>query len=108
MARSVLYINDALPQIQATLTDESGNPIDLTGYTVQFAMRLWYDAANTLGPNAAQIIGDPTLGTVQYVLNSTDLQGAVTGVYAAQWRVTDSSGNIMHVQAGEFEVRQGL
>lgn len=108
MARSVLYTNDALPQIQATITDDAGDPIDLTGYTIQFAMRLWYDQANTLGPTTATIVGAPTLGTVQYTLTPTDLQGTVTGVYTAQWRVTDSSGNVMHVQAGEFEVRQGL
>ena len=106
MSRNILYVGDQLPVISAVILDASGAAVNLTGYTVKFAMRQQYAASNTFGPNAATIT-DAVNGLVSYTLGSSDLAGTTPGIYVGQWEVVNGTITL-HVDAGQFEVRTGL
>jgi len=104
MARSILYVGDQQPSLPATITDASGNVVNLTGYTsVLFALRQAYDTTNTF--EAAGTIVTPATGSVRYSLGSSDLAGLSPGIYVGQWTLLDASSKPQHVDAGQFEVR---
>lgn len=103
MARNVLYISNKNPSLYATLTDGSGNIINLTGYTVQFALRREFATVNLF--KSAAVIVAPTAGTVRYDFGTGDLAGA-PGIYWGQWIATDSSSKPENIDAGYFELRK--
>lgn len=88
MADFYIRAGDRLPELQATLTDTAGVPVDLTGLTVQFHMR----AVNATTPTvaAAATLVTPTSGVVKYtwVGGDTDTPGS----YWAEWEVTFGDG----------------
>lgn len=87
-----LTVGDQQPVIQATLLDPDGNPIDLTGSTVVFSMAPTTRSGTTMG-GAATIVGDPTLGVVQYAWQEIDT--IESGDYDAEWIVTGGDGRQM-------------
>lgn len=107
MARGVLYTTDQLPTLPATVTDSSGDVMDLTPFTkVEFALRAAFDTTNSF--KAVGDINSPaTNGSVTYTLGSSDLATVTPGIYVGQWILTESGGAKQHVDAGEFEVRTG-
>jgi hypothetical protein len=107
MSRSILYTGDQAPSLPAIIKDPTGTVVNLTGYTgVTFALRQAYDTVNKF-ETAAVIVAPNTNGTVRYDLGVNDLATLVPGVYVGQWTLTDGSSRPQHVDAGEFEVRQG-
>jgi hypothetical protein len=42
---------------------------------------------------------------VTYGFATNDLVGLAPGVYNGQWTDTDAVGRVMHLSAGQFEVR---
>lgn len=87
---------DLLPKIQATLRDADGVPLDLTGCTVTFRMRekgLTSGETLKIADADADIVGDPTEGTVEYAwqLGDTD----TPGYYAGEWVVLNGSSEPM-------------
>jgi hypothetical protein len=107
MARAILYVGDKQPSLPATIKDSTGAVVNLTGYTgVTFSMRQAYDTTNKF--SAAGVIVTPASGTVRYDLGASDLAGLVPGVYLGQWTLSDGSSKPQHVDAGEFEIRNGF
>ncbi len=86
---------DTLPILEGVVKDDKGNPLDLGGCTVTFAVRkvgktvALIDAPATI-VNAAAPVGDPDRGRVQYI-----------------WRTGDT-GTLLGAGSfeGEFQVRQ--
>jgi len=80
--------NDTSPSLSATLTDFSGNPINLTSSSVQFHME---DLGGTIKVDSPCVISNASLGLVQYnwVTGDTD----TIGTYKVEFEVTylDSS-----------------
>lgn len=73
-----------LPILTATLTYDDGTPIDLTGATVKFQMRL--PGSSTLKvDSAAVVVGAATLGQVSYtwVAADTDTPGLYVAWFSA-------------------------
>jgi hypothetical protein len=105
MARSILYIGDKLPVLSAILRYADGTPANLTGYTVQFALRRQSDTTNLF--KAAGAVTTPLTGAVAYTLQTGDLATATPGVYYGQWAAANGA-DTMHEDAGEFEVRRGF
>lgn len=90
MSQPVLVQGDTNPPIRATITDQDGAVVNLTGSTVKFQFRKENDKVFTV--NAAATLLDSTAGRVQYLLGTNDL--AVPGEYLVQWEVTFASGRI--------------
>lgn len=88
MSDLVIRQGDTTPAFVQTLLDASGNPLDLTGSSVVFVMRAITAAAPTV--EAAATINDPINGVVEYDWSTADT--AVSGIYAAEFHVTDASG----------------
>lgn len=82
--------DDTSPVLEATLTDENGNAVDLTGASVDFHMRRQLD--DTLKVDGTASIIDAANGKVQYSWSSGDTD--TTGKYDAEFEVTYSSGDI--------------
>jgi hypothetical protein len=74
----------------ATLKDNTGAVVNLTGATVNFVMAL--PNATPKINAAAVIVGTPTLGQVSYTTGATDLNAV--GTYFVEWKVTFAGGQI--------------
>ncbi len=88
MADFVCKQGDTTPVFTATIVDNSGNVVNLTGATVTFVSRS-LQAANTT-TNAAATIVAPTAGTVSYTPTAYDT--AVAGRYMVEWHYTLAGG----------------
>jgi hypothetical protein len=93
---------DLLPILSATLSDAKG-PIDLTGATVKFQMRL--PGSSTLKVDAAAQTVDPaTGGQVTYTWAGTDTD--TPGLYIA-WFLVTYSGKTMEAPNPQMVVEVG-
>ena len=92
MAGTVWYVkrNDTYGNVTEQLLDENLSPVNLTGCTVKFNMRL--KTAATAKVSASASIVNAATGTVQYQWQSTDTDTA--GEYRAEWQVTFASGRV--------------
>lgn len=82
--------NDTSPSIQVILLDSGDNPIDLTGSTVKFHMKVSFGAEPKISSEAE--IVSPTEGLVQYNWKTGDTD--TTGTFLAEWEVTFPNGDI--------------
>ncbi len=70
-----LIESDTAPTLYGTLTEtDSGDPLDLSGATVFFQMRLATERRFKI--NAECTVISPTAGTVSYTLDNSDLDFA--------------------------------
>ena len=76
--------NDTSPAIAATLQDDAGNAIDLTGASVNFHM-IEQDSATVKVDAAATIVSEAN-GQVKYNWIAADTD--TVGVFNAEWEVT--------------------
>lgn len=80
---------------QISLTDASGNPLDLTAYTAQAEIRTSYASINAVSFDVALSNGQVTLS-----LNSTATGQLTRSRYVYDVILTDSSNNITRVLEG--------
>ncbi|NHX41392.1 MULTISPECIES: BppU family phage baseplate upper protein [Haloarcula] len=85
-----LKSSDTAPVIEATLTDSTGSPINLTGASVRFAMLEPRGAVVTIDTGAT--IADTTNGVVRYSWAEEDT--ATPGRYRAEFVVTYEDGSV--------------
>lgn len=92
MSSNVWYVkrNDTYGNITEQLLDENLAPVNLTGCTVRFNMRLKTAAAAKVAANAA--IVSAATGVVRYQWQGTDTN--TSGEYRAEWQVTFPSGQV--------------
>lgn len=91
MADFYLKAGNLLKPIEATLTNDDGTPIDLTGATVTFRMIGIEPGAITKVDATATIVGTPTDGNVRY-----DWQAGETdedGMFQGEWIVDPITSN---------------
>jgi len=81
---------DRLPKLRATLRDSLGALPNLTGATVKFIMNDKSTGASTVADGACDVIGDPTLGVVEYAWALNDTRIAST--YNGEFEVTYADG----------------
>ena len=72
----LLRVGDTLPVFDATITDEAGTPVDLTGATVTLELTP-FDAAGDMVPLTCSIVGAATAGRVRYAWQAGDTDTAV-------------------------------
>jgi len=83
----IIKVDDQLPILSATLTDQDGNPSDLTGFT---SMQLRYrPAAGGAVQTKTATIDDALNGKVSYAWTSGDTSTA--GLYYGEWVGTGPS-----------------
>lgn len=87
MADFTIGEDDILPAIAATLKDELGVAVNLTGATVKFHMGIAGQAPKI---NAAATVDNAASGTVHYDWVSGDTD--TPGTYEAEWEVTYTVG----------------
>ena len=80
--------NDTSPSLRATLQDANGNPVDVTGASVQFHMR----SSGSVIVDAVASIVTPASGIVEYSWAPADT--ATVGSYQAEFEVTYASGAV--------------
>lgn len=98
---------DTTPAFTTTVTDQSGDPLNLTGATVTFIMRAL--SAATPAVNAAMAITDAAAGAVQYSWSSSDTE--TPGLYMAELHVTlEGGGTYTYPNVGylQIEVEESL
>lgn len=83
---------DTAPVVRATLLDENGDPVNLTGATVKFVM------ASTTTPRTVHIdeaatLADAANGAVEYPWAEGDTALAA-GAYVAEFEVVFASGEV--------------
>lgn len=84
MSVLVLTKDSTSPSITGTITS-GGAPVNLTGSTVKFRMRLAASSSATFKVDATASIVSPTAGTVQYDWAAVDTDTA--GEYVCWWQV---------------------
>lgn len=92
-------VGDRSPPLALQILQSDGiTPLDLTGKAVAFEMQLVNRTGSVIGSaGAASIVGDPTLGNVQYAWGASDL--ATAGNYDGEFLIT--SGGITQVYPAE-------
>lgn len=89
MADFVIKEGDTAPPLHVTFLHPNGQPVNLTGATVQVNIRP-HGGGPLLVDAPAVIVGDPLDGEVEYVWQPGDTD--VTGDYDAEWLVTWAVG----------------
>lgn len=85
-----------------TLTDDAGDPLDLTGYTAEGQVRKWYtsNTAITFTINIPQ----PTTGIIELSLTSTATANMMYGRYVYDVVTIDGVGNVTRIVEGILTV----
>lgn len=92
-------VGDAGTKVRATLKS-GGDPVDLTGASVKFIMRL--PGASAPKVNAAATVEDAAAGKVAYTFIAADLD--TPGDYWAEWQVTFGGGAVQTFPAGGYNI----
>lgn len=97
----VIKQNDRLPLFEATLTDENGDPIDMTGIIgVDFRYRRQDSDVVTSNP---AVVVDEALGQVRYDWAAADT--ATAGLMYAEWRVNYTADQFLtHPNSGALVI----
>lgn len=83
---------DRLPLLYATLSDDEGGVINLTGCTVAFRMKAESDRITKVVAGAC-VVDVAATGDVHYAWAALDTD--TPGIYRAHFRVTDASGKLL-------------
>jgi hypothetical protein len=93
MPEDVFYIkqNDTAADIERDFKDAFGAPVNVTGATIRFSMRVKPSGTVKVNVGAATIV-DAALGRVKYNFTSSDTDTADT--YEAEFQVTYTNGDV--------------
>jgi len=83
--------NDDRPLLDAFLRDDRDRPVDLTGATVLFHMRLATDNSVKINGGSVTVVA-ATAGSVRYTFTTSNTDTA--GIYEAEFQVTFSDGTV--------------
>ena len=89
------------------VTDSSGDPLDLTGYTVAGQMRKTY--SSTTATNFTGQVQSATGGTVRISLSATETNALKAGRYVYDTEITKTAtGEVTRVIEGQVDVTPGV
>jgi len=89
------------------VTDSNGDPLDLTGYTVEGQLRKTY--TSTTSTSFVSSVFSTALGIVKIALSATTTNGLKAGRYVYDVEITKTStGEITRIIEGQLEVRPGV
>lgn len=84
---------DTLAELQYTLTDVNGNPVNLINCTVAFTMYSLYTGAIVVNAGTTQIL-TPAVGLVQYNWQPADV--SMAGIFCGRFTVTGGAGGLQN------------
>jgi hypothetical protein len=93
--------------VEIDVTDSSGDPLNLTGYTVAGQIRKTYSSSTSINFTASvySAIG----GTVKIELSAVTTNAMKAGRYVYDVEITQtSSGDITRIVEGQLEVKPGV
>lgn len=91
-AKFFLMEGDTSPAFECIFKDGNGSPVDLTGATVIFKMRLAPAGAVKIAAGSMGAVGSAVNGRQKYGWSATDVD--TKGTYEAQGRATFSNGDV--------------
>ena len=91
---------------QVTISDDSGNTQNLTGYSVAGQVRKTYDSTTYTAFTAT--ISNATGGTITLLLSATQTNALAAGRYVYDVEITSSGGVVTRVLEGQVEVTPGV
>jgi hypothetical protein len=80
---------------QISLTDDAGNPLDLTGFTGESQIRKWYTSSNS-----TSFVVSLSTGTVNLSMDANTTGSLVSGRYVYDVVMTDGAGNVTRIVEG--------
>jgi hypothetical protein len=83
---------------ELNLTDNNGNPLDLTGYTAEGQIRKWYTSSNATSFTVS--IPSPTTGTIYLSLTANQTGNLWYGRYVYDIITVDSANTVTRVVEG--------
>jgi hypothetical protein len=89
---------------EITLTDESGNALDLVGYTAKSQIKRWYTSTT----NAAEFTVNLNSGAILLSLPAESTANLVYGRYVYDVTLTDNANNVTRVVEGIVTVTPGV
>ena len=93
-------------QAEIDVTDNSGNILDLDGYTVAGQMRRTYSSTTATDFTAA--VASAAEGTVSISLTPVQTNALKAGRYVYDVEITDAGGIVTRVVEGQVEVTPGV
>lgn len=93
--------------VEIDVTDSSGDPLNLTGYTVAGQIRKTYSSSTSINFTAS--VYSNIGGTVKIELSATTTNAMKAGRYVYDVEITQtSSGDITRIVEGQLEVKPGV
>lgn len=99
MADFHLKKGDRLPALKVQFLDADGLPINLTGKTVRFSMRLVGSSTPKIN-NAPATVDNATSGMASYAWQATDVD--TPGMYQGEFDVVEADGKVQTVPANGY------
>lgn len=92
-----------------TITDSSGTPIDITGYSFLFTVKKSKDDSddNSIIRKVFTTHSSPTTGVTEITLTDEDTNN-ISGIFFYDYRWTDTSNNIKSIFKGSFEIEKRI
>lgn len=91
-----------------TLSDQSGNPMDLTGYTAYSQMKKWYTSTANATFNFTVTIPTPNTGVLNLSMSPAITSSLWAGRYVYDVDIVDSSNNVTRVIEGFVTLTPGV
>ena len=88
------------------LTDDNGQPIDLTGYSVVGQFKRWYTSTNSFSFVAS--IPTPSTGQIDLMLDANATSNLYPGRYVYDVITIDGSGNVIRIVEGILSITPGV
>ena len=95
-----LKVGDTAPKFRAELLDDNGDPVDLSGFTADFRIRL--PDADTTKIDGGMTVSNTSDGIVEYEWSSGDTDEA--GLFIAEIETTDGTDTTTYPSVGYFNI----
>lgn len=101
---NIVIDQNATFNTEIDLTDDVGEPLDLTGYTAKSQIRRWYTSTTAAADFDLTLSG----GSILLSLSANSTANLVYGRYVYDVTLTDVSNNVTRVVEGIVTVTPGV
>lgn len=91
-----------------TMTDDYGNPVNLTGWTFRMQLRSSVSSGTIVlsltTANSRIVIDDETLGKFRLLVSATDTESVAAGYYVYDLEAVKPGGEVIRLIEGKMQV----